>query len=61
MSTMKKHSSSYTTYEVIVQEDGDDLLLPIPPQILDSLGWKEGDEIDISKDDEGRWIIKKVG
>lgn len=60
MTTMKKHRSSYTTYEVVVQEEGDDLLLPIPPQLLESLGWKEGDEIDISLDDQGRYVIKKV-
>lgn len=49
-------------YEVIVQEDqnSDDLIIPIPPVLLEQLGWKEGDEIDFSMDDNGRWIIKRV-
>ena len=60
MTTMKKHSSSYTTYEVVVQEDGEDLLIPLPPHLLETLGWKEGDTIDITLDDQGKFVIKKV-
>jgi hypothetical protein len=59
---MKKHSSSYTRYEVIVQEDEQtgDLLLPIPPALLQALDWKEGDEVDFSIDDKGNYVIKKA-
>ena len=49
-------------YEVITQQDpndGDNLLLPIPQILLDKLGWKEGDDIDIGFDQEGRYILKK--
>jgi hypothetical protein len=60
--TMKTHSSSYTRYEVIVQEDDEtgDLILPIPPALLQSLDWKEGDEVDFNIDDKGNYVIKKV-
>lgn len=59
---MSKPDKDHVRYEVIVQEDtdSDDLILPIPPVLLQQLGWKEGDEIDFAIDDKGRWFIKKV-
>jgi antitoxin component of MazEF toxin-antitoxin module len=49
-------------YEVITQEDKDtgDLLLPIPPILLEQLGWKEGDEIEFGLDERGNYVLKKV-
>ena len=49
-------------YEVITQEDPEtgDLLLPIPPQLLEELNWKEGDILDFSLDDQNRYILKKI-
>jgi hypothetical protein len=51
----------YDSFEVITQEDPEtgDVLIPLPPQLLKDLGWKEGDEIDFSIDDNGRMIVKK--
>jgi len=48
-------------YEVITQEDPEtgDLILPIPEPVLKSMGWKEGDEIDIDIDKEGKLYLKK--
>lgn len=47
-------------YEVITQEDENgDLILPIPQQLLDKLGWKEGDDIQFGVDDAGRIFMKK--
>jgi hypothetical protein len=49
-------------YEVITQpspDNDDDLLLPIPQALLDKMGWKEGDNIEIGFDTEGRYILKK--
>lgn len=58
---MKKHSSSYTSYEVITQkDDNDDLLIPIPPMLLTALDWKEGDNIEINIDDKGDFVFKKA-
>jgi hypothetical protein len=58
----KKKPEEQKRYEVITQEDPEtgDLLLPIPPILLEELGWKEGDEIDFSMDDKGRWIMKRL-
>lgn len=47
-------------FEVITQEDEDgDLILPIPQQLLDKLGWKEGDDIQFGIDEAGRIFLKK--
>lgn len=49
-------------YEVITQEDPEtgDLLIPLPPQLLKEMGWKEGDQLDFQMDDKGKVIIKKL-
>lgn len=51
-----------TRYEVITQEDPEtgDVLLPIPPQLLEELGWKEGDEIEFGVDTNGNYFFKRV-
>ncbi len=57
----KNPAHRYDSFEVITQEDPEtgDVLIPLPPQLLKDLGWKEGDEIDFSIDDNGRMIVKK--
>lgn len=48
-------------YEVITHETSDgDLILPIPPTLLEQMGWKEGDELDIGVGEDGRIYLKKV-
>jgi hypothetical protein len=50
-------------YEVITQpvsDNDDDILLPIPPALLKQMGWKEGDNIEVGLDEEGRYILKKT-
>ena len=60
MSKSSKHLDG-TRYEVTLQEDENgDLLLPIPPLLLEQLGWYEGDEIDFKVDNQGRYILAKV-
>jgi hypothetical protein len=58
----KNPAQSYDSYEVITQEDPEsgDMLIPIPPNLLKQLGWKEGDDVDFSIDDKGRIILKKL-
>lgn len=55
-----KNINNNVRYEVISQDDGDDILLPIPQVLLDQMGWKEGDTIDFALDEEGRYILKKI-
>jgi hypothetical protein len=58
----KNPAQNYDSYEVITQEDPEtgDMLIPIPPHLLKELGWKEGDDIDFSIDDNGRIVLKKI-
>ena len=57
----KLAAPQYTRYEVISQEDNEtgDLLMPVPPHLLEKLGWREGDEIIITIDEFGRYILSK--
>ena len=58
----KNPAKAYDSYEVITQEDPEtgDMFIPLPPQLLRDLGWKEGDNVDFSIDDKGRIILKKL-
>ena len=58
----KNPAEHYQRYEVITQEDPEtgDLLIPMPPQLLAEMGWKEGDELDFQVDDNGRITVKKL-
>jgi hypothetical protein len=50
-------------YSSIVEDAGDgsgDVLLTIPPEILEQTQWKEGTVLNVSVDDMGRIILKEV-
>lgn len=57
----KGPAHEYKSFEVITQEDPEtgDLIIPLPPQLLKSLGLKEGDELDFEVDDKGHIIVTK--
>jgi len=58
----KKIAQENIRYEVMTHEDPvtGDMLIPLPPQLLRELGWKEGDNIDFQIDENGKVIIKKL-
>jgi hypothetical protein len=58
----KKIAQENIRYEVMTHEDPEtgDMLIPLPPQLLRELGWKEGDNIDFQIDENGKVIIKKL-
>ena len=58
----KKHENQPISFEVITSEDPEtgDLIIPIPPPLLKSLDWKEGDQLQFDIDDKGRIIVRKV-
>lgn len=58
----KNPAQTNIRYEVITQEDPEtgDLIIPLPPQMLSQLGWKEGDEIKFDVGQDGKIYIKKV-
>jgi AbrB family looped-hinge helix DNA binding protein len=49
-------------YEVISQVDPEtgETIIPIPQELLDQLGWQEGDEVNIIQNPDGTIVLNKV-
>jgi hypothetical protein len=49
-------------WTVIVEEDPEtgDLILPLPLDLLEEAGWKEGDSLNWIDQKDGSWQLKKV-
>ena len=49
-------------YEVITQEDSEtgDVIIPVPIALLQKLGWKEGDNVEIGVDENGQLFLTKA-
>lgn len=37
-----------------------DLILPLPQELLDTQGWKEGDTLDWKDNGNGTWCLTKL-
>jgi len=56
-------SESKTSWTVTVEEAEDgsgDLVLPLPQEMLDLQGWREGDTLDWKDNEDGSWTLSKV-
>lgn len=51
--------NSETNYTVVVEQDGEDLILPLPQDLLDALGWHIGDTLEWTEHDKESWSVKK--
>jgi hypothetical protein len=51
-----------THWTITLEEDSDtgDLILPLPPELLEKQGWKEGDTLEWRDNGNGTWDIVKV-
>jgi hypothetical protein len=49
-----------STWTVTVIEDGDDVILPFPDELLASTGWQEGDTLAWIDNEDGSWTLRKV-
>jgi len=47
-----------TTYTVTLEEEGDDLMMPIPEDLLDYLGWEDGDLLEWIIEDDDIKLVK---
>ena len=47
------------TWTIELQEDGDELILPLPEELLADVGWKSGDTIEWIDNKDGSWTMKK--
>ena len=58
---MAKPGQQQPRYEVITQEDENgDLIIPLPLPLLKQLGWKEGDDVQIGIDENGKLFLRKT-
>lgn len=56
-----KSPQEHIRYEVITQEaDNGDLIIPLPIPLLKKLGWKEGDDVEINIDKDGKLYLTKA-
>ena len=46
-------------WTVTVDQDGDELILPLPEDMLAEVGWKTGDVLQWVKRDDESWMLKK--
>jgi len=52
-----------TRWTITLEEADDgsgDLVMPLPQDLLDGAGWKEGDTIEWINNNNGTWSMKKV-
>lgn len=63
MARKKKQEEQVLSWEVITQEDPEtgEVILPIPPELLSRLGWKEGDQLEWKQAENGAWILSRAG
>lgn len=56
-------TTSNKSWIVTLEEADDgsgDLVMPLPQEMLDLQGWKEGDTLDWKEDTKGSWTLTKV-
>ena len=49
---------TYTSKVLEILPNGD-AVIELPPALLEKMGWKEGDKLEISQDEKKRVIVKK--
>ena len=50
-----------TSYTVTLEEDGDDLILPIPEELLKELRWNTGDMLEWDVSLDNTITLRKIG
>lgn len=48
------------SWTVTVEQDGEDVILPFPDDLLESVGWQEGDTLSWIDNKDGSWTLRKV-
>jgi hypothetical protein len=47
------------TWTVVIEQEGEDLILPLSQDMLDEVGWLPGDTIEWHDRGDGTWEIRK--
>ena len=53
------NSGSLKSWTVSIEQDGEDLVLPLPQDMLDEVGWKPGDNLEWVDRGDGTWEIRQ--
>jgi len=50
------------SWTIILEEDSQtgDLILPLPDDLMESAGWKEGDTLEWIDNKNGSWTLRKL-
>jgi hypothetical protein len=54
-----KKAMAESRWTAILEEDGEDLILPLPEELLEELDWHVGDTLQWTEHSEGSWSIRK--
>lgn len=54
-----ENSGNLKRWTVTLEQDGDDLILPLPQDLLDSAGWVTDDVLDWKDNGDGSWTLTK--
>ena len=53
------NSGNLKSWTVYLEQDGEDLILPFPQEMLDEVGWKPGDNLEWVDRGDGTWEIRQ--
>lgn len=53
------NSGNLNHWVVTVEQDGEDLILPLPEDMLAQVGWKPGDVLQWKKNKDKSWTLQK--
>jgi hypothetical protein len=57
---MTEPKTSWTVTLEEAEDGSGDLILPLPQDMLELQGWREGDTLDWKEGDNGSWTLSKV-
>ena len=57
---MEENKTSWTVTLEEAEDGSGDLVLPLPQDLLDLQGWREGDVLDWKEGENGSWTLSKV-
>lgn len=53
------NSGNIKSWTAVLEADGEDLILPLPEDMLTELGWKSGDTLQWHDQGDGTWTLRK--
>jgi len=56
---VKSKMGTRMTWTAYIQQDGDDMILPLPDELLEQMQWREGDVLIWTMNDNGTITLTK--